>query len=135
MYDCMCLSKSLWRTSAVCRGTDKSNTSWPPPAQVAEPQCGTFARTTSLLKSATTATEYVVSLYSNAVSLNFITILWSCLLDTLFFCVYAFVFRCIALGWLGTQKWQLSWSCPRRTTGCRSSRCGIYVLLPLLSRF
>ena len=54
------LSESLWRTSAACRGTDRSNTSWPLPARVAGPQCGTSARTTSSLKSATTATEYVL---------------------------------------------------------------------------
>lgn len=45
----------------MCLGTDRYNTSWPLPARVAEPQCGTFARMTSLLKLATTATEYVVS--------------------------------------------------------------------------
>ena len=56
----MVLSYSLWRTSAAWRGTNRSNTSWPLPARVAEPQCGTSAKTTSLLKLATTATEYVV---------------------------------------------------------------------------
>ena len=44
-------------------------------------------------------------------------------------------FRCIALGWPGTQRWPLRWSWPRRTTGCPSSRCGTCVSPPLLSRF
>ena len=55
----MVLSKSLWRTSAVWRGTGRSSTSWPPPARVAGPPCGISARTTSSSKSATTATGCV----------------------------------------------------------------------------
>lgn len=141
----MVLSRSLWRTSAVCRGTSRSNTSWPPPARAAEPQCGTSARTTSSLKSATTATEYVVrfavrrNLTNAAIGLKK-SILFShsplvlCAQLKTLVCVY-FIFRCIALDWLGTQKWPLSWSWPRRTIGCQSSRCGTCVLLPLPSRF
>lgn len=49
----------------MCRGTDRSNTSWRLPARGAEPQCGTCARMTSSLKSATTATEYVVPFCSH----------------------------------------------------------------------
>ena len=136
------LSESLWRTSAVCRGTDRSNTSWPQPARVAGPQCGTSARTTSSLKSATTATEYVLppaltQSLTHPVLLNLLRIVWCRLLDWICLqsCVLFCFFRCIARGWPGTQKLPLSWSWPRRTTGCRSSRCGTYVLLPLLWRF
>lgn len=45
----------------MCRGINKSNTSWPQPTQAGKPQCGIYARMTSSSKSATTATEYVIS--------------------------------------------------------------------------
>lgn len=66
---CMYLSKSPWRTSAMWHGTNKSNTSLPLPTQVAEHQCGTSARMTSSLKSATTATECVLCLHSEAIQI------------------------------------------------------------------
>lgn len=48
----------------MCHGTGRCNTFWPLPARAAELQCGTFVRTTSSLKSATTATECVVSFFT-----------------------------------------------------------------------
>lgn len=41
-------------------------------------------------------------------------------------------YRCIAPAWPGTRRWRRSWFWPRRTTGCPSSRCGIYASPPLL---
>lgn len=53
---------SLLKTSAPSPGTDRSSTFWPLSTQVGKRLCGTWGKTSPLLRSATTATGFVTGI-------------------------------------------------------------------------